>query len=167
MMSLFVLAAVSKAGLQSLYALQREAGLQPGGIQPVLRQLQADGLINRSEQGKRRRRQLTVTAKGEETLSHAWQNCLRDYTDAESTLRATAVALFMRQPRIASAYLRGSAQTYERDQPSLSEVVTDQIVPLEFYNRMRLGWERARRKCAATLFRQLADELENLSRRGD
>lgn len=166
LMPLFVLAGVSKAGLQSLYALQREAGLQPGGIQPVLRQLETDGLLSRSPQERRRRRQLTVTAKGETALLQDWQSCLRDYADVESTLRAAAIALFMQQPRTAIAYLRGNAQTYERDRPSLSEDVRDRMAPLNSYNRMRHGWERARRECAAALFRQLADDLETRSDHG-
>ena len=165
LMSLFVLAGISKAGLQSLYDLQRAAGLQPGGIQPVLRRLTENGLIDRSPQEKRRRRQLTVTLEGEKTLSREWQNCLQDYSDVESTLRAVALALFMQHRRIAIAYLRASADTYKRNRPKRVEDVQNRA-PLDWYNLMRHSWERARRECAIALFRHLAEQLETRSSDG-
>ena len=51
-MDTFTLAAISRGGLNTLYALQQAVGLQPGGLLPVIRRLQAHGLVARSDRGE-------------------------------------------------------------------------------------------------------------------
>ena len=104
-MDYFVLAMISRGGLHSLYELQQGVGLQPGGIQPVLKRLEQEGFLERSEQQKRRRRLMTVTELGEQFLNAAWPDCLDDYPDVESILRAATVGILMGDWQRAYRYL--------------------------------------------------------------
>ncbi len=114
---MFVLASISRGNLHSLYELQRGLGLQPGGIQPVLRRLERDGFLKRAPQERRRRRLITVTAEGERVLSAEWHHALRDYPDPESVLRASTIAILMGDREAAKDYLRGIAAVYEQGLP--------------------------------------------------
>ena len=105
-MGYFILALIGKAGLNSLYAFQKRAELQPGGIRPILRELERLGLIFRAESSKRGRRDFSVTDRGIAFLNETWSECLRDYLDAEAVLRATCVALLMGDPGRAGQYLQ-------------------------------------------------------------
>lgn len=158
-MDFFVLAAISRGKLQSLYELQHGVGLQPGGIHPVLKRLEEDGLLERSEQQKRRRRLMTVTSKGEQFLDEKWQDCLRDYQDVESILRAATVAILMGHRNAAHDYLMGAADHHEQNVP---ESPTDPKIKrssVELYAFMRWLWESRRRESAAAAFRDIAREL--------
>src|SRR3954454_23727883 len=104
-MEMFILAAVSRGGLDTLYALQQEAGLQPGGIAPVIRRLEQEGLLTRLEGGKRRRRAMKVTEKGEEFLGSQWGNLIDDRRELESILRSATVALLMDGSGIACRFI--------------------------------------------------------------
>jgi DNA-binding PadR family transcriptional regulator len=160
-MPLFVLALVSKGGLNTLYALQHEAGLQPGGVQPVLRQLERDGLLLRSEEGKRRRRVMVVTDKGQATLAAHWHGCLDLYWDVESVLRAATVALLMDVPRVASAYLLNMAYEYDRkSSDSRTSDPDDRASLVEWYGYMRTHCETSRLRSAAQALRTMAKTIE-------
>jgi DNA-binding PadR family transcriptional regulator len=162
-MEFFVLASVSRGGLRSLYELQQGVGLQPGAIHPVLRRLEVDGLLERSEQRRRRRRTMTVTREGERVLEDQWKSCLKSYPDVESILRAAAVAALMHDRREASAYLRGISQRYESDIPRAPENPRqgESRSAVEWYAFTRWNWEVKRRECAARIFREIAVELES------
>lgn len=161
---MFVLASISRGGLHSLYELQRGVGLQPGGIQPVLRRLERDGLVKRAPQERRRRRLITVTAEGERVLNAEWHHALRDYPDPESVLRAATIATLMGDREAAKGYLRGIASVYEQGVPSPPSGGSDQKPQsrVELYAFMRLAWEAARRRCCAEVFRQIARKMEEL-----
>src|SRR5664279_2515283 len=94
-MPIFLLTMISKGGLRTLYDLQQQAGLQPGGINPIVRQLENGGLLERSEEGKRRRRTMVVSTEGEKVLAADWLGCLVFHRDVESVLRAATTALLM------------------------------------------------------------------------
>jgi DNA-binding MarR family transcriptional regulator len=160
-MPLFVLALVSKGGLNTLYTLQHQAGLQPGGVQPVLRQLEKEGLLQRSAEGKRRRRVMVVTDKGKETLAAYWRSCLGFYMDVESVLRAATTSLLMCDPREAYCYLRSIAADYERKSTGPNKAIPDYRGSLmDWYGFMRSEWETARLQSAAQTLRMIANTID-------
>jgi DNA-binding MarR family transcriptional regulator len=108
-MEYFILALIDKAELSSLYEFQQRAGLQPGGIGPALRRLEEVGFVQRAESATRRRRELSLTPIGSRFLHDSFLQCLREYPDVESVLRATCVALLMGRPEMAAQYLEGLA----------------------------------------------------------
>ena len=160
-MPIFLLALVSKAGLRTLYDLQQQAGLQPGGIIPILRQLENGGLLKRSEEGKRRRRILAVTTEGERVLATDWPGCVVFHRDVESVLRASTIALLMGQSHLARNYLIDVAAEYESKSRNLPtrDVHSSQSV-LDLYVSMRGGWETARLESAAETLRGIAGDLQ-------
>jgi DNA-binding PadR family transcriptional regulator len=147
-MEFFILALIEKAGLQSVYELQKKAMLQPGGIRPALIRLESDGLLTRTGEGMRNKRELDLSALGRKFLDEKWWFSLQDYRDLESTLRALAVALLMNQVETARTYLRDAsahrmrlAKEFE-DAASLSAQRTD---PLSVYLWMKSICESRRR----------------------
>jgi DNA-binding MarR family transcriptional regulator len=160
-MPLFLLALVSRGGLNTLYALQHQAGLQPGGVQPVLRQLERDGLLLRSDEGKRRRRAMVVTDKGEETLAAHWRTCLGFYMDVESVLRAATTSLLMGDRKAAYHYLLNAADDYERRSRGAHAGHPDRQDSLvDWYGYMRAQWETARLQSAAQMLRMIANTID-------
>lgn len=160
-MPLFVLALVSKGGVNTLYALQHQAGLQPGGVQPVLRRLEKEGLLQRSEEGKRRRRALVVTDKGKEALAANWRSCLGFYGDVESVLRAATTSLLMGDQKAAYRYLLNVADDYERRSRGAHAGNPDyQGSLVDWYGYMRTQWETARLHSAAQALRTMANTIE-------
>jgi DNA-binding PadR family transcriptional regulator len=160
-MRFFVLANVSRGGLHSLYELQVSVSLQPGAILPLLRLIELEGLLQRSPQGPRRRRKMTVTEKGEQLLQANWQHCLRPYLEPDSVLRAAAVAVLMGERRTAADYLQGIASEYERKANEASIPANKgKFSPTEWYAFMHRSWEVTRRHAAARAFRDIASELE-------
>lgn len=160
-MPLFLLALVSRGGLNTLYALQHQAGLQPGGVQPVLRQLERDRLLQRSEEGKRRRRIITVTQEGEARLAAQWQSCLSNYPDVESVLRAATIALMMDDRQTASNYLLHVADDYDRRSGGPHSGNPDARASLvDWYAYMRAQWETARLQSAAQTLRHIGNTIE-------
>jgi DNA-binding MarR family transcriptional regulator len=160
-MHLFVLALVSRAGLNTLYALQHQAALQPGGVQPVLRQFEKEGLLQRSDEGKRRRRVMLVTDKGKEVVAAHWRSCLDFYPDIESVLRAATVALLMGEQKAAYHYLLNVADDYQRRSsgPQAGHQ-DDRASLLDWYVYMRAKWETARLQSAAQTLRMIANTID-------
>jgi DNA-binding PadR family transcriptional regulator len=159
-MPLFLLALISKGGLRTLYDLQQQAALQPGGVQPVLRQLENEGFLTRSEEGKRRRRVMSVTEEGERLLAEQWPACMVFHSDVESVLRAATVALLMEQPHYARGYLLDSAVDYERKSKNLPAAGQNSSrTILDVYISLRTGWETTRLESAAQTLRGIADTL--------
>jgi len=160
-MPLFLLTLVSRGGLNTLYALQHQAGLQPGGVQPVLRQLERDGLLLRSEEGKRRRRAMVVTDKGEETLAAHWRTCLGFYIDVESVLRAATTSLLMGDQKAAYHYLLNVADDYQRRSSGPHAGHPDHRASLtDWYAYVRAKWETARLQSAAETLRTIARTID-------
>ena len=160
-MPFFLLAVVSRGGLNTLYDLQHHAGLQPGGVQPVLRQLERDGLLRRSEEGKRRRRAMVVTDKGEETLAAHWRTCLGFYMDVESVLRAATTSLLMGDQKTAYRYLQSVADDYKCRSGGARATDPDaRASPLDWYAFMRRHWETSRLQSAAETLRNIGIAME-------
>lgn len=160
-MPLFLLALVSRGGLNTLYALQQRAVLQPGGVQPVLRKLEKEGLLQRSAEGKRRRRVMKVTKEGEARLAAHWQSCLNNHPDVESVLRAATIALMMDERRIASNYLLHMSADYEHRSGGAHATNPDaRASPLDWYAYMRSHWETSRLQSAAQTMRNIGIAME-------
>lgn len=160
-MDFFVLAMVSRGGLHCLYDLQQEVGLQPGGIQPVLKKLEQEGFLERSEQQKRRKRLMTVTKKGEHFLKEEWRDCQDDYGDVESVLRAATVGILMGDMARTCRYLLEMAKQHDKGVPIAMEMPKgEDLSAVEWYQHVRWQWESSRRKSAAGVFREIAKELE-------
>lgn len=92
-MEFFIMALVANAHLASLHEFQQRAGLQPGGIRPALQRLERAELITRAQASRRKRKALALTPLGSQVFYSSWRECLRDYPDTESMLRARCVAL--------------------------------------------------------------------------
>src|SRR5450631_102772 len=69
-MELFLMASVARGGLTTLYAFQRNAGLEPGSIKKAVAALEMAGLLRRSNVATsgRRRRTMALTTTGEQVL---------------------------------------------------------------------------------------------------
>jgi DNA-binding MarR family transcriptional regulator len=157
-MDLFVLALIAHGGLRSLYELQRGVGLQPGGVQPVLRRLEHQGLLKRSEQQTRRRRLMTVTIKGERVLADEWRSCFEHgHADVESVLRSTAIAVLMQERQCAHDFLLSASDHF--GQGVVKPAIPGKRSAIELYTFMRQVWERAKRQAAADSMREIARAL--------
>src|ERR1039458_5868436 len=86
-MEMFLMAAISRGCLNTLYALQKSVGLQPGNLAPVIKRLQECGFLTRSEAAKRRRKVMELTESGKAFLEGHWTECLSFSRDFESNLR--------------------------------------------------------------------------------
>ncbi len=165
-MEFFILAAVSRGDLKALYNLQHLGGLQPGGIHPALRRLEAERLLERTQQQRRRRRTISVTPEGEQLLREHWKDCLQEHPDVESILRSTAVALLMDDFPTADGYLISMARTSEgrAERAAISDGQDRGRSPMQRFGLMRRLWDTRRHQSAAALFREIVTELEEQER---
>lgn len=161
-MEIFLLAVISRAGLNTLYALQSEVSLQPGSIKQVLNTLEHAGLINRSAvpKGRRRRRLMSLTKSGEKLLTEQWRSSLDAKREIESILRGTTVALLMGDPQAAFEFLHRAAVARELSLIA-QEVNTGSPVkaPIEFHTAMRAVYNSKRRTIEAGILRGFAEGL--------
>ena len=162
-MEFFLLALVGKCGLDSLYALRESAGLQPGAIGPVMRQLEALNLIKRSEPGARMRREILLTDEGSAFLESAWAQCQRDYPEMESVLRASMVAYIMAGSSEAANCLAAAAKTRQRKaeeaRSKASYLDPRSLELLEEYAWMRLEAEADRRDSEVQTLMKIRDRI--------
>ncbi len=160
-MEIFILAAVSRGRLDTLYAMQQATGLQPGGLLPVIERLNKSGLLTRSEEAKRRRRTMKLTEIGEKFLQDEWKNSLDSNREVETILRGATVALFMGDIGTAFGFLLGSG--IERDprhgHPELS-ISSPVASPIEFLAEMRAVYEGRRRTMEAAVLEEFGEFLQ-------
>lgn len=163
-MEFFLLALIAKAEVKSLYAFQRRAGLEPGGIRPALRRLEHARCITRAESGARRRRDFSLTGRGINFLNQNWTRALRDYPDGESVLRAACVALLMNDLQMAEAYLQGMADGRQSGATGkfmdAERLKTKGLDPLNAYAWMRALTEAQRRDGESHSFSQLGQFIK-------
>jgi DNA-binding PadR family transcriptional regulator len=163
-MEYFLLALIGHAGLRSLYLLQQRAGLQPGGIRPALHRLEESGFLTRGESSTRRRRDLSLTARGMAFLDDTWKQCLSDYPDTESALRAACVAMLMGDPKYAGQYLEGLAlgRQISAEEKSMNAELLEKTLkdPLSTYVWMRTLCEARRRNAESEAFSLLGHSLK-------
>jgi len=164
LMEYFILALIGKARLTSLYAFQQKAGLQPGGIRTSLQRLEDAGLLDRAASGSRQRRDLSLTPAGASFLERTWKQCLADYPDAESVLRAATVALLMGDQPFAAEYLSGVSMTRgssgEEKNMAAERLGRGRLDPLSTYRWMRVLTEAQRREGESKAFSKLGRTLK-------
>jgi DNA-binding MarR family transcriptional regulator len=159
-MEMFLLAAISRGGLNTLYSLQSAAGLQPGSLAPVIRNLVEAGFLVRSEGGKRGRRVMVLTDSGEQLLAEEWKNGLDTRREIESILRGATVALLMNDIGTAIGFLFASAS--ER-RPHLSPRELGEIpsgmAPIAVLGEMRAVFGNRRHEMEATVLQEFGTNL--------
>lgn len=163
-MEYFILALIDRAGLTSLYAFQRKAGLQPGGIRSALTRLEELHLIRRAESAARRLREMSLTEEGVGFLEATFLNCLRNYPDTESVLRAAFVVLLMGRVDKSAGYLQGVAllrKAAAKEKHMKAEVFRQpKMDPLSTYAWMRAQCEAQRRNSEYEAFSALSQLLK-------
>jgi len=163
-MEFFILVLIARLELRSTYALRQEAGLEPGGIRSALKHLLDGNLITRADEGKRRRRDMTLTPVGFDVLAVSWRNCLRVEVDSESVLRAAFVAWIMDSARAAASYLHevGEARREMAEKMSWESehLKRSQKGPASGYSWMRASLEAHRRKAESEAFLSMSRSIE-------
>jgi DNA-binding MarR family transcriptional regulator len=163
-MEMFLLAAISRGGLNTLYALQRAAGLQPGNLAPVIRNLVGAGLLIRSERGKRGRRAMTLTEAGERFLVDEWKNSPEEHREMESILRSVTVALWMGDAAMAVDILFRLASARNRHQgPQEQGKIRSGMAPVDLHAEMRAVYENRRRAMEAYVLQEFGTKLAELA----
>lgn len=162
-MEVFLMAAISRGGLNTLYALQRAAGLQPGSLAPMIRNLVETGLLTRSERGKRGRRAMALTEFGERFLVDEWNNSLnahREMESMESILRSVTVALWMGDVVKAVNVLFGSATArgWQQGPQELGRIPSG-IAPIDLHGKMRAVYEKRRGAMEAAVLQEFGTNL--------
>ena len=109
-MEYFILALIGRTGLSTLYDFQQKAALQPGAARSAMQRLERMNLISRAESSSRRRRELALSEEGYDVLYKSWRECMKNYLDTESLIRAAWLALVMNEPMFAAEYLEGNAR---------------------------------------------------------
>ena len=157
------MAAISRGGLNTLYALQKSAGLQPGNLSPVIERLQECGFLTRSEAAKRKRKVMELTENGEAFLEAQWMDCLNFGRDLESNLRGVVVALFMGNHMIAEDYLQRLASQRERQTVQVApRSAATGASPVEFYSTMRAVHETRRIAMEAAVLREFEMDVKEV-----
>ncbi len=156
------MAAIARGGLRTLYALQQEAGLQPGSVKGVLGHLEAQGLLSRSAGTKRGRRDMAVTEAGEEFLLNEWPQCLDPTREVESVLRSATVALWMADTSRAADFLRSAASMRQpRRAPQAWTAIQRRFTPIEIHAQLREKYEDRRRGFEEQLLEEFSTYLKD------
>jgi len=151
---------ISRAGLNTLYRLQREANLQPGSVRQPLRELADVGLIARSEAPTRgrNRRAMSLTPFGEGFLQLHWANCLDPKQEMESIIRGVTVALLLNLPMTAFKFLKEAAGVREHDNV-VQRITQAPPSPVDFHAAMRALLATRRRAMEASVLKEFAETL--------
>ena len=108
-LELFVLALV-RQGLATPYELKTKAGLSLGSTVPALARLEKDALVKASEEGARRSRKFSITAKGTKALTQGWAEQLAtEHTDLDSILRVACLAWLNGDTKACQEFMKRSA----------------------------------------------------------
>jgi DNA-binding PadR family transcriptional regulator len=162
-MEFFLLALIERGGLKSFYALQSQAGLQPGGIRPSLDRLEAEGLLSRGAPSSRRKREYALTEFGRQFLAQRWVFSLQSYVELDSMLRAITVALLMGDRKTARHYLRDACADRDRAAAEKEVEITKyagKSDPLSIYMWMRAVCETRRRRAEVEALGQIGEEIQ-------
>jgi DNA-binding MarR family transcriptional regulator len=163
-MELFLMAAISRAGVNSMYAFQRDAELQPGSISSIIGRLEQTGLLLRRGAEKRGLRPMVLTETGEDALNEDWRNCLDPRREMESVLRSTTVALLMGEVGTAIDFLfRSAAERAANPDREDSPPFFTSERPIDVHAEMRAVHEKQRRALEGTLLRDFAMHLSKLT----
>jgi DNA-binding PadR family transcriptional regulator len=162
-----ILVLAGKAGLNTPYALQRQAGLSPGSTAPALRRLKKDGLLVAAPPAGRRKREYTLTRKGKEVLKGDWEQCLTQErlgtrgipTDFDSVLRIAWLAVLLGKGE-GAGFLEGAAHQWaERVQEAKREAARledERSEPIGRFAWMRAYGEARRLEAEAAALSELS-----------
>jgi len=157
------MAAISRGGLSTLYALQKSVKLQPGNLAPVIKRLQECGFLTRSEAAKRQRKVMKLTEPGETFLKEYWNQSLEFDRDFESSIRGVALALFMSDLEIAQDYSGRLASRREWEAAQTApRMDAEGASPVEFYATMRAVHENRRVAMEAAVFKEIEKSMEEV-----
>jgi DNA-binding MarR family transcriptional regulator len=162
-MEIFIMAAISRGRINTLYGLQHQAGLQPGSINPVIRYLEQEGALARSAVAERGRRSRTMvlTEMGERFLRENWRDALDAQREMETILRSVTVALLMGEIGAALGFLHRCADIREPGREGIAPATgigTEK--PIDFLSSMRTVFVTRRRAMEAQVLREIAVQLE-------
>ncbi|MGB8032108.1 MAG: helix-turn-helix domain-containing protein [Terracidiphilus sp.] len=159
-MEIFLMAAISRGGLNTLYLFQQVSGLEPGSINHVIKELEKAGLLVRSEGAKRGRRAMALTEVGERFLVEEWKKSMDARREIESVLRSATVALLMGDIEEASRFL---SESITRRPPLQShqelETISPQGTPINFHTAMRTFYLNQRRTMEIGVLERFAENL--------
>lgn len=159
-MAMFLMAAVFRGCLNTLYAFQQAAGLEPGSINQVIKELEKADLLVRSEGAKRGRRALALTEAGERFLVEEWKQSMDPRREIESVLRSATVALLMSDIGEASRFLFESITRRPPEQGHRKlETISPEKTPIDFYTAMRAFYLNQRRTMETVVLERFADNL--------
>jgi len=165
-MEMFLMAAISRGGLHTLYAFQQAAGLQPGSIKHVIKELEKAGLLVRSEGATRGRRAMALTEAGQRFLVEEWRKGLVANREMESVLRSATVALLRGDIVTAFQFLHDSAIERERRQgPTKLGEASSGKAPVDFHAEMRAVYENRRREMERDVLREFGDKLMEVAKK--
>src|ERR1700692_925383 len=100
-----------RQGLATPYELKTKAGLSLGSTVPVLARLEKDALVKASDEGARRSRRFSITAKGIKALTQGWSEQLAtEHTDLDSILRVAALAWLHGDTKACQEFMKRSAE---------------------------------------------------------
>ena len=161
-MELFLMASVSRGGLTTLYAFQRDAGLEPGSIKKVISALEMAGLLERSNvpTSGRRRRNMTLTPAGEQVLLERWKKSMDAKREMESLLRSATVALLMGE--IGEAIMFLGLAAFERLKSPGNQVfgaASPESTPIDLHAAMRDVYDGRRREMEADVLMKCRESL--------
>jgi DNA-binding MarR family transcriptional regulator len=158
-MEIFLMVAIVRAGLDTLYSLQKAAGLQPGSLSKVIERLCSAGFLERGEGKKRGRRVLSLTKRGESFLALNWKGSLDPHREAESLLRSATVALIMGGPGAAIDFLYRSGAERERRETGKRNLFSPRSTPMDLLGAMREEYASRRWAMEARLLHDLGERL--------
>ncbi len=165
-MEVFLMAAVSRCGLDTLYSLQRTVGLEPGSLSQVIMRLVAAGMMVRADGAKRGRRVMALTEAGQVFLSDEWKTSLDPKREVETIIRGAIVALLMDDVRSAMDFLFQSAS--ERRRHSTAPVLAtghSRMSAIDLHSELRMVYESRRAEMEAAVLEEfgiyLADWEKN------
>jgi DNA-binding MarR family transcriptional regulator len=165
-MEVFLMAAISRGNLTTLYALKESAGLQPGSLAHVIKALIEAGLLERSESVKRGRRPMTLTENGDKFLADKWRKSLDANREMESVIRSTMVAILMGDIGEAVDFLYRSASTRPRHQGHQElDAVSPENSPIGYLAAMRSAYENDRNIMEVNLLHEFGARLSEVDRK--
>jgi DNA-binding PadR family transcriptional regulator len=168
-LQIFILTLVDVAGVDTLYRLRREVGLEPGGIKSALQTLERNSFIQRGAPGRRGRKTFIVTSQGRQALRERWALCLTDQSSAEAVLRAAMIAWWMCAPGMAADYLEKTVSLRQAQAKKLhleaEHLERSQSDPLSAYGWMRVLSEAHRRRAEADALLSISQSIQERSKK--
>ena len=166
-MELFLMASIARGDLNTLYALQRNVNLEPGSIKKVIAGLEMAGLLVRSNVATsgRRRRNMALTAAGEQVLLEQWKNSMDVKRVMESILRSATVALLMGEIGEAIVFLGQAAfQRLKSPGKQVLDAAATESTPIDIHAAMRDVYDGRRRAMEADFLMRCRESLMELAK---